>query len=319
MGETGYETLTVAFEAATDGRTVVLVKDTEPAEAIVVTGKVTLDLNGCTVAATMESKGKAFIVEQTGSLTIRDSGKDGKITFTVPADKGRPNNDLIRVTGNFTLEGGMLETNDGCTVRIDGDGLSTTPQGIINGGTVSNICLYNNVGIAINVVNKGSLTVNVGRVEQTTCGESVIFGDQAVKITGGVITGNAYHTILAYGPFTMSGGRIEQTSDKEVNRYWYNPVTAIYNGQGSSPMIITGGGIVSSKMAFSYTGINSPGEVQISNAKISAGNALFFSNNNRAVVKARISSGEIIVPKLVKNEGKSATVLTGLCMCQEPR
>ncbi len=46
-------------------------------------------------------------------------------------------------------------------------------------------------------------------------------------------------------------------------------------------MIITGGGIVSSKMAFSYTGINSPGEVQISNAKISAGNALFYTDADR--------------------------------------
>lgn len=63
-------------------------------------------------------------------------------------------------------------------------------------------------------------------------------------------------------------------------------------------------------MAFYYSGINNPGEVRISDAKISAGKAVFSSSNN-AVVKVQISSGEMKAQKLVKDEGRFAPTIAG--------
>ena len=157
-------------------------------------GDITLDLNGCTIQTTGGESGfvplyAVFYIENGSSLTVQDSGNDGKI---VQPNAGQ----AIGVSsGNLTVKSGTIEvmstvtkqdgpTTQNCAVFVRGNGVAD-----IQGGT-----LIGNRGIYVGGEwGGGTLTVSGGTIH----GKS----SYALEIAGGSVrlSGGSYTTDVTDG------------------------------------------------------------------------------------------------------------------------
>ena len=153
-------------------------------------GDITLDLNGCTIQTTGGESGfvplyAVFYIENGSSLTVQDSGNDGKI---VQPNAGQ----AIGVSsGNLTVKSGIIEvtsdsagadnaTTQNCAVFVRGSGVAD-----IQGGT-----LIGNRGIYIGgKLGGGTLNVSGGTIHGKSSYALWVVGGSAALSGGAYTTG----------------------------------------------------------------------------------------------------------------------------------
>ena len=153
-------------------------------------GDITLDLNGCTIQTTGGESGfvplyAVFYIEDGSSLTVQDSGNDGKI---VQPNAGQ----AIGVSsGNLTVKSGIIEvtsdsagadnaTTQNCAVFVRGSGVAD-----IQGGT-----LIGNRGIYIGgKLGGGTLNVSGGTIHGKSSYALWVVGGSAALSGGAYTTG----------------------------------------------------------------------------------------------------------------------------------
>ena len=164
IGSTPYATLEAAIAAAGADDTVTILKNVGTDAAIQVAKKVTIDLNGKTIAATENDKGGdgVFCVVAGGDLTINDSVGTGVINGVGDNDY---NIAIWANGGKVTINGGNF-TNVGATDKTDPNAhfdLIYAKNGgevIINGGTFE--CETPAFTLNSHDTYKGVITVNGG-------------------------------------------------------------------------------------------------------------------------------------------------------------
>lgn len=178
-------------------------------------GNITLDLNGHTIQTTGGTSGfvpldAVFYIEDGSSLTVQDSGNDGKIV--------QPNGgQAIGVSsGNLTVKSGIIEvtsdsadadnatTTQNCAVFVRGSGVAD-----IQGGT-----LIGNRGIYVGGVwGGGTLTVSGAPQIQGRNSYALQVKDGTVTLSGGTYTGaepcSIYNSDGTAASLLASGCRFE--------------------------------------------------------------------------------------------------------------
>lgn len=251
----GYTTLKAAVDAVEDGQTIQLLKDialtTSVATPSSSTHSFTLDLNGMTLSSDMSA---TIWHNGTGTLTIADSGSDGKVI-------GHANASTIVNNGTMHISGGTVSSTlsnvttihntgtlhvSGGIVRRDGGGM----EAILNSGTVtiSGGTIEHISGTAINNYDSGEIII--------LSGTSIIKGGNYAMNKAPVLTGYTNVKITASKTATDGSGISEITkadidTNAEVNGYKYlkfEPVltwvggTNVVNGSSITYWVSDGAG-----------------------------------------------------------------------------
>ena len=193
IGDQYFATLADAIAAAQAGDTITMIADTELTASAAITKKITLDLNGKTIAF-KENSGNAAI-NVAGDLTLVDSSADksGKIVRESQTDCSA----IAVAGGKLTVKSGSV-ISDYKGIQAGGTGKTNTitiEGGVIAGETV-----------ALNI-NKGSNTVSItgGKL---VGGNAVHVSSQAIidkfTITGGELQGNLRD--IPEGKLSITGG-----------------------------------------------------------------------------------------------------------------
>lgn len=184
-------------------------------------GDITLDLNGCTIQTTGGESGfvplyAVFYIENGSSLTVQDSGNDGKI---VQPNAGQ----AIGVSsGNLTVKSGTIEvmstvtkqdgpTTQNCAVFVRGNGVAD-----IQGGT-----LIGNRGIYVGGEwGGGTLTVSGGTIHGKNSYALWVVGGSAALSGGSYTTGvsdgySIYNSADTAAALLASGYRYQDDNGKE--------------------------------------------------------------------------------------------------------
>ena len=200
IGETEYETLQAAIDAAKRNDTVKLLADTRE-NVTISTNYLTLDLNGFTLNGGTE-KGKPALTV-TARVTVKDSStaQTGTIMREDTAENsGVSSHYVIDVQGNgwLTFESGIVKNNSGNTegkgaslVRVGDDSVAKYPGLNIKGGT------FTQDNFSVIEVDSGDLFLNGGTL--TSANSYAIEDWHRATIKGGTVNG----TVAAW---TYSGG-----------------------------------------------------------------------------------------------------------------
>ena len=143
--QVGYATLQDAIDAVDAGKTVTVLTDIALTETLnVAKGEdVVLDLNGKTIAGTDTSAKNYELINNAGTLTVKDTAGNGKITVTAEKDRGYSNYSAVISNvpgGKLVVESGTIDHLGGTTMayaidnRTNGDGTSAVTE--IKGGTI---------------------------------------------------------------------------------------------------------------------------------------------------------------------------------------
>ncbi len=184
-------------------------------------GDITLDLNGCTIQTTGGESGfvplyAVFYIENGSSLTVQDSGNDGKIV--------QPNGgQAIGVSnGNLTVKSGIIEvtsdsagadsaTTQNCAVFVRDSGVAD-----IQGGT-----LIGNRGIYIGgKLGGGTLNVSGGTIHGKSSYALEVVGGSAALSGGSYITDvtdgcSIWNAADTAGNLLVNGYRYQDDNGKE--------------------------------------------------------------------------------------------------------
>ena len=196
-----YDSLAEAFAAAKDGATVTLLADVELSESINIPegAVITLDLAGYTIAG-IDTTTKSFgLINNRGTLTVKDSIGGGKITLAATNDNGWSRYSSVisnNPGGKLIVESGIIEHLGGTSMSYAIDNLTngkgTYAEVVINGGTI------NSAYIAIRQFLNGveatnKLTINGGIVNGAN--SSIYFQDPSASANSGSLTIAAGATI----------------------------------------------------------------------------------------------------------------------------
>jgi hypothetical protein len=176
VGDDYYATLTIALSKAESGDTITLLADVDMTESIEISGELTIDLNGYTLAGTDSATGSFGLINiQPGAdLTINDSSTDGTGRITLTAENNREWNAYSSVISNqrgkLTVNGGTIEHKGGTDMAYAIDNLTNTGAEIaettINDGVIKST--YRAIRQFLNSSAEGVnniLTVNGGTIE----------------------------------------------------------------------------------------------------------------------------------------------------------
>lgn len=233
IGETPYETLAEAVNAAQDSETITMQESVTLAGTVTVAGKnITLDLNGKTISGVCNA-GQASLVyiENNAGLTVKDGKVGGKLTYA----RGSSNVGwTIDLKGALTLESGTIELTGSWSigyavdVRPNAWGTPYTNPTIftMNGGKVissdgavrvasSSSSTYSNVS--------ASFVMNGGYIDAVWDGVFIQQSDAAYDVLN----------------FTINGGRVE--SDLNPVRVYGPAATSYVNGQDCMDIAFNGG------------------------------------------------------------------------------
>ena len=172
IGDKNYATLADAMTYAVNNDTIVLVKPETITSAVFTENKsVTLDLNGQTLTANVESNKAAIQVDgSNAALTIKDSSGSGKISSTgygvyalngasVTVESGSIESYVSPLSGNnttgnmnFTVKGGTLTAQKGPAIYMPGQVNLVITGGTLNGGISLRMGQVNISGGTINAV-----------------------------------------------------------------------------------------------------------------------------------------------------------------------
>lgn len=240
---TYYSTLPEAVAAAADGAIVTVVKNISLDSRIVISKKVTVDLNGKTVTRDMSNvsadftrnEGNLFTIQSAGDLTLKDSTGNGMLTAIAPADNHYSTDTLVLNYGKFTLESGTIKVPEkvyyavGCYGK---DSVTTINGGVIDAqwGGVSDggIALGSN-GSKSDATYGFTLNINGGEIKG---GEQTLYlpGAGKTTITGGKLTGSARGIEIRAGELTITGGEISANVARNTNAAANNGASGSYTG-----------------------------------------------------------------------------------------
>ena len=243
IGNQNYKTLPKAVAAAADGAIITVVKNISLDSRIVISKKVTVDLNGKTVTRDMSNvsedftrnEGNLFTIQSAGDLTLKDSTGNGMLTAIAPADNHYSTDTLVLNYGKFTLESGTIKVPEkvyyavGCYGK---DSVTTINGGVIDAqwGGVSDggIALGSN-GSKSDATYGFTLNINGGEIKG---GEQTLYlpGAGKTTITGGKLTGSARGIEIRAGELTITGGEISANVARNTNAAANNGASGSYTG-----------------------------------------------------------------------------------------
>lgn len=125
---------------AVDG-VITLTEDVElESNVVIAKGEtVVLDLNGHTISQSYEATKAYVMIDNKGTLTIKDSVGNGKISFEDTGLGGEYVSNTISNSGTLIVNGGIIENVSSTTVAKNGypHAIDTSGKLVVNGGTVS--------------------------------------------------------------------------------------------------------------------------------------------------------------------------------------
>ena len=249
IGETKYETLQAAVNAASRKATVKLLADTKE-NVTISTPYVTLDLNGHTLNGSTGERKPALTI--TARVTVKDSSaeKTGTIMREDTAENsGVSSHYVIDVQGSgwLTFESGIVKNNSGnaegkgaSLVRVGDDSVAKYPGLNIKGGT------FTQDNFIVIKVDSGDLFLNGGTLNSAN--SYAIEDWHRATIKGGTVNG----TVAAW---TYSGGH---KSDLEISGGTINgDVISVNYGSTKDKVAkvsITGGTVTGTLGTYTYSG-----------------------------------------------------------------
>jgi len=204
------------------------------AVAIPSTKKIVLDLNGHTISAVSDVNGATELLYNMGTLTIKDSGENGKITYISnhpDGSYGYGTNTILN-RGILTIESGIIEntTSGGASYAVDSQTYwydAIVPvEFTLTGGDL--ICTTGDAAIRQaaalgetykyqNQIVKNYMTISGGKVTGDIWVQSLetdgVGSHSLLAINGGEITGKVYDTLSGDGShleYNVTGGYIGQ-------------------------------------------------------------------------------------------------------------
>lgn len=181
--QVGYENINEAIAAADNGETVTLVADITLAETIKIEKEIALDLNGKTITGTdNNTTGNFYLINNVGTLTVKDSVGNGKITLTATTDRDWNSSSVVIATN----PGGKLVVESGTIEHLGGTDMAYALDNLTNGDTT----------YAETVINGGTIKSTYRAVRQFLNGNGA---QNILTITGGTIEG-ANKSIFFHGP-----------------------------------------------------------------------------------------------------------------------
>ena len=246
IGETKYETLQAAVNAASRKATVKLLADTKE-NVTISTPYVTLDLNGHTLNGSTGERKPALTI--TARVTVKDSSaeKTGTIMREDTAENsGVSSHYVIDVQGSgwLTFESGIVTNNSGnaagkgaSLVRVGDDSVAKYPGLNIKGGT------FTQDNFIVIKVDSGDLFLNGGTLNSAN--SYAIEDWHRATIKGGTVNG----TVAAW---TYSGGH-DSTLSIEGGTIKGNVASVSYDkAEGKLAKVSISGGTVNGKLG-TYT------------------------------------------------------------------
>ena len=246
IGETEYETLQAAVNAASRKATVKLLADTKE-NVTISTPYVTLDLNGHTLNGSTGERKPALTI--TARVTVKDSStaKTGTIMREDTAENSSVSSHYVidvQGAGWLTFESGIVKNNSGNTegkgaslVRVGDDSVAKYPGLNIKGGT------FTQDNFIVIKVDSGDLFLNGGTLNSAN--SYAIEDRHRATIKGGTVNG----TVAAW---TYSGGH---NSDLTISGGTVNgAVMSVNDGntEGKLAKVSISGGTVNGKLG-TYT------------------------------------------------------------------
>ena len=233
VGDSKYQFLTEAINAAQDGQTVRLLADV--AEDVVISKSIALDLGGKTLTNT--NAGKATISVQSGTVTVKNGNvkggtgyynieakKDANLTLTdVAATAGNTDSSMIDNWGTLTITSGtytgglnVVKSEEGSVLNISGG--TFTRETAPRWGITGTVLVYGTTTITGGTFNEKSTSTNArvvvtGRVDGY---------DSITYVKGGTFNGNGNNVFHHLRPaqaddsFEVSGG----TFNKSIPDYY---------------------------------------------------------------------------------------------------
>lgn len=301
---TTYDELLTAF---TTGGTYYLANDItiESASGLNVTASVVLDLNGSTLNKTYAASNNFIIKINGGSLTINDSGAEGKI---VSVDYGIQ----LYSGSSLSINDGAIETKDeSVDIRTSAKNVSIT----IAGGSIKStndsvlgIRGDENIDIEITggtMVSNGRTAVYVSSYEENAI---------TISMTGGSIE---HHDGLSGAFQIYSGANVTIGGDAEVSSD--NRTLILQAGESQSTLNISGGSISSTGRGSAVIEAEDSAKLNISGGTFEATSNKILSATEDSVVTIdgvgiEISGEMEDNAKLIINNGASASIADGFKM-----
>ncbi len=162
-----------------DEAKIILIDDIEVQDTFVIPAdkKIEIDLNGYTISQDEECTAGYSMIENKGSLTIKDSYGDGKILFKNTVAESY----TLTNSGTLTINSGTVEVNGTygslAIKQIDG-------EASINGGVIKN----SRTSVSVNA---GKFVINDGKFIGDVLAQPSI-GDVTLEINGGEFSGSAF-------------------------------------------------------------------------------------------------------------------------------
>ena len=215
VGETEYDTLAAAINAAGTGGTVKLLADITGQTVIPAEKDIVLDLNGKTMTHTETTP------YNSGKLTVRDSSDDksGKIVSTGNVGIGVNHNSTTTIeyanieavegavitgyaTGaKITIEDGIFEASDNAVIAGNGNSTDHSGAARVNANTI--------------IINGGKFTGNIKTTGYIACGIYAPWKD-IVTVNGGEFTvNNGIGIVARAGQVKVNGGTFTCTGSAE--------------------------------------------------------------------------------------------------------
>ena len=199
IGETKYQTLAEAVEAAQAGETITLLAEVELTERLSITKQIKLDLAGNTITANFTDTFGAIYVSPNSDLTVTGNG-------TIVSKQ-----DIVFANfGKITIENGTFKSEAG------EDGYNAVLYNMYYSGTVYGTAVIKGGTFESEVWNSGVLTIEGGTLNG-------IDNSGKTTITGGTINGTIYAgdgsdapELVDKGTIAISGG----TFENEVDESW---------------------------------------------------------------------------------------------------
>lgn len=301
---TDYDGLSTAF---TTGGSYYLANDItiESASGLNVTADVVLDLNGNTLNKTYAAQNNFIIKINGGSLTINDSGTDGKI---ISADYGIQ----LYSGSSLTINNGAIETKDepvdirtsakNVNITIAGGSIKSTDDAVMNIRGDENISVDITGGA---MVSDGRTAVYVSSYEENAI---------TISMTGGSIE---HHDGLSGAFQIYSGANVTIGGEAKVSSDGRTLV--LQAGESQSTLNITGGTISSTGRGSAVISSEDTAKLNISGGTFEATSNKVISATEDSVVTIdgvgiEISGEMEDNASLIINEGASASIADGFEM-----
>lgn len=244
VGDTYYYTLSEAVTAAKDGNTITLVRDVELSKAITIEKAVTLDLNGHTIANSLNSNGYSLVTKAAATIvngtykgtgTARGIGAYGNLTMrNVTVDvAGQVGVACSVANSQYTIEdstikGGYALCNfsNNATINVSNSTLEGESVGFYHNGSNSGLKLTV-TGTKINADNNGTDATGVYISGSTATRDAA--GYQKASFTDCTVKGNAAIEVK-YTDLTLNNCIVTATVDSANASYKQNNNGSTTNG-----------------------------------------------------------------------------------------